>query len=577
MNIQKKLITYITKAALKSNISKKNIKLIKLSSKSNFGHYQINGIIEISKKINTTIKKTSDSIILYLNSKKIFEKIEYSHPGFINIFLKKQWLSKKIENITYCRRLDIKKKKNKNIIIDYSSPNMAKEMHVGHLRSTILGDVMSRVIEFMGYNVIRINHIGDWGLQFGMMIALLKRKNIVINEKNISLKELEILYQKSKILYEKSENFKKESEKYLTKLNNSHHHYISLWKKIIQTTVIENQKIYKKLNVKLKKKNITGESFYIPMIRNMISDLKKKKIAMENDGKTIIYLDEIKNKKGEKMGVVIQKKNNNFLYSTIDIACLKYRIETLKAKRIIYYTDVRQKQHLKQIQIIAKKAGYIKKKIKIEHHEFGMVLNKKNQPFKTRDGKLIKLKTLIKKSIQKSIKIIKKKNPSFNNKKILYLSKIIGISAIKYADLSKNRKKNYIFDWKNMLSFNGNTALYIQYTYTRIQSIIKKSKYSIRQLNVKCILNTDLEIKLSIKLLQFEEIITSMIKDGKPHILCLYLFQISSLFTTFYEKYPIIYTSTIKTQKSRIKLSFLIGKTIKLGLKILGIPTLKFL
>ncbi|CAL4042601.1 Arginine--tRNA ligase [Buchnera aphidicola (Takecallis arundicolens)] len=577
MNIKTIIKKDLEKSILQSKIPKKYLNNIKISSKSKIAHYQINGIISIAKILNYNTKLLSIKIIYFLKKNIIYKDIQYSHPGFINIFLNNEWLSDKLEYLIYSHRIGLPKEKKKNIIIDYSSPNMAKEMHVGHLRSTILGDTMVRLLEFLGHNVIRVNHIGDWGAQFGMLIAFLNMKYEKNKDINLSLKNLEKFYQKSKKLYDKNQEFKKKSYDCLILLQKKYKKYMKIWNKIIKITMQENNKIYKLLNVTLNNNHITGESFYIQFLPNMILELQDKKIAQEKDGNIIIYLNQMKNKFGKPMGVIIQKKNTTFLYSTIDLACLKYRIQTLNANRIIYYTDIRQKQHFNQIEIIAKKAGYITQDFKLEHHAFGMVLTKENKPFQTRNGKLIKLNTLIKTAINKSKKIIKQKKPYLRKNKVLYLSKIIGISAIKYADLSKNREKNYIFDWDCMLSFHGNTALYIQYTYTRIQSILKKSKFYPLKIYSRILLKKQTEINLAIKILQFPDVIYNIKKNGRPHVLCLYLFQLSSLFSIFYEKYPILYTKTIKIKKSRLKICFLIAKTIKLGLKILGIKTVNFM
>ncbi|WP_343128342.1 arginine--tRNA ligase [Buchnera aphidicola (Takecallis taiwana)] len=573
MNITKIIKKDIMQSALHANIPKKYLYNIKISLKSKMAHYQINGMMNIAKILNHDIKNLSNKIIFFIKKNTIYQDIQYSHPGFINIFLKQEWLSEKLEDIIYSQNMGLLKEKKKNIVIDYSSPNMAKEMHVGHLRSTILGDVMARVLEILGHNVIRVNHIGDWGAQFGMLIAFLKKKYKQYNNINISLKNLEKFYQESKKLYDENPEFQKKSNQCLLLLQQNYKKYIKIWKTIIKITIKENNKIYKLLNVQLNDKHIIGESFYIKFLPEMILELKKKNIAHEKNGKIIIYLNNIQNKHGKPMGVIIQNKNTTFLYATIDLACLRYRINTLLANRIIYYTDIRQRQHFNQILLIGKQAGYITENSTLEHHAFGMVLTKENKPFKTRNGKLIKLNTLIQKAIKKSKIIIKQKKPHLRKNKVSYLSQIIGISAIKYADLSKNREKNYIFDWDCMLSFQGNTALYIQYTYTRIQSIIKKSRFSPLKIYTTIILTTEVETNLAIKILQFTDIIKHIKKYGTPHVLCSYLFQLASLFSIFYEKYSIIHAKTIAIQKSRIKISFLVAKTIKLGLKILGIKT----
>ncbi|CAL4320362.1 arginine--tRNA ligase [Buchnera aphidicola] len=575
MDIKKVLLKDLKKIILKNNISINYINHINLTTKSKIGHYQINGIITISKILQIKTLEISKKIIFGLQNNKRYKKIKYSEPGFINIFLNTFWISKITETIIHCKRLGISKKNPQNVIIDYSSPNMAKEMHVGHLRSTVIGDSMARIIEFCGNNITRVNHIGDWGIQFGMLIALIKKKKIKFSKVNITLQEIEKFYQESKKLYDTDDSFKKQSDKYFIDLQNYHTTYTKIWKKIVNITIQENNVIYKLLNIKLNNNNIIGESFYVNMLPKILLDLKKKKITSQYKGDTLVYLDEIQNKDGKPMGVILQKQDHRFLYSTIDLACLKYRINVLKANRIIYYTDIRQKQHLTQVSIIAKKAQYIPQEFDLEHHTFGMILSKNNKPFKTRDGKLIKLHSLIKEAIKKAEIIIKEKNKNFRKKKIIYLSRIIGISAIKYFDLSKNRKKNYIFNWEKILSFNSNTALYIQYTYTRIYSIFKKSKIKICHIKSPIILNKKIEINLCIKLLEFEEVIKKIEKQGTPHILCLYLFQVCSLFSVFYEKYPILYAKKIKIKNSRLKLSFLTSRIIKKGLQLLGIQTVK--
>ncbi|QCI23791.1 arginine--tRNA ligase [Buchnera aphidicola (Macrosiphoniella sanborni)] len=538
------------------------------------GHYQLNNLIKIANILKLDVYELSQKIILNINKKNIYKEMTFSKPGFINIFLRRHWISKQLEKIFISSRLGINRVISKNIVIDYSSPNIAKEMHIGHLRSTIIGDVTARVLDFLGHNVIRANHIGDWGTQFGMLIAYLEKKNLFYNC-NLSLKKLEKYYCEAKKTYDTNQLFAEKSRKYVVKLQNGDKHCCSIWKKIVSITMIENYKIYKRLNVTLKNIHTVGESLYNKMLPNIVKDLKKKKIAIEKNGATIVFLEEFKNRSGESMGVVIQKKDKGFLYSTTDIACFKYRYEKLCADRIIYYTDARQSQHLIQAWIIAKKANYIPKNLLLEHHMFGMMLAKNKRPFKTRDGNTIKLAELLDESIERAIFLIKKKQPNISKKKLIPLAKIIGVSSVKYFDLSKNRHTNYIFNWDEMLSFEGNTAPYIQYAYTRISSIIKKSIIPIHQLKGKIILQQEIEIILALKILEFEEIIILISEKGTPHLLCKYLYQLATIFSHFYENYSILFSKKIKIYKSRLKLSILTAKTLKKGLNILGIKIVK--
>ncbi|QIE01969.1 arginine--tRNA ligase [Buchnera aphidicola] len=572
-------ITHLIKTDIENtliNIGYKNFckPIIILSKKTHLGHYQLNNLIKIANILKLDTYELSKKIIFNIKKKNIYKKITFSQPGFINIFFSRRWLAKQLETIFISSRLGINRMVKKNIVIDYSSPNIAKEMHIGHLRSTIIGDVTARVLDFLGHNVIRANHIGDWGTQFGMLIAYLQQKDILTNN-NLSLKELESYYCKAKKKYDINKKFAEKSRKYVVKLQNGDIYCHSIWKKLVSITMTENYKIYKKLNVTLENIHTIGESVYNKMLPNIIEDLISKKIAIKKNGATIVFLKEFKNRLGESMGVVIQKQDTGFLYSTIEIACLKYRHEVLHADRIIYYTDSRQSQHLMQSWIIAKKANYIPKDLLLEHHTFGMMLSINKRPFKTRDGNNIKLTDLLNESIERAKHLIQKKQPNLSKKKLLTLATIIGISAVKYSDLSKNRHTNYIFNWDDMLSFEGNTAPYIQYAYTRISSIIKKSIIPIHKLKEQIILKKDIEITLAIKILEFEEIILLLAEKGTPHILCKYLYQLATNFSSFYENCSILFAKNINTYKSRLKLSILTAKTLKKGLNILGIKIVK--
>ncbi|AEO08047.1 arginine--tRNA ligase [Buchnera aphidicola] len=572
-------ITYLIKKDIEHtliDIGYKNFckPIIVSSKKTKLGHYQVNNLIKIANILKLDVYELAKKIILHIKKKNIYKKITFSQPGFINIFFCNHWISDQLETIFTSSRLGINRVVSKNIIIDYSSPNIAKEMHVGHLRSTIIGDVTVRALNFLGHNVIRANHIGDWGTQFGMLIAYLEKINVLKNY-NLSLKELESYYCKAKKKYDIDKKFAEKSRKYVVKLQNGDQYCYSIWKKLVSITMLENYKIYNRLNVTLKKIHTIGESFYNTMLPDLITDLKNKKIAVQKNGVTIVFLKEFKNRLGQAMGVVIQKQDTGFLYSTIEIACLKYRYEKLCADRIIYYTDSRQSQHLIQAWTIAKKANYIPSHLLLEHHIFGMMLSKNKRPFKTRDGNNIKLKALLDEAIDRAINLIKKKKPHLPKKKLISLAEIIGISAVKYSDLSKNRNTNYVFNWDEMLSFEGNTAPYIQYAYTRISSIIKKSIIPIHQLKEKIILKKEIEITLAIKILEFEEIILLISQKGTPHILCKYLYQLATNFSHFYENCSILFSKKINTYKSRLKLSILTAKTLKKGLNILGIKIVK--
>ncbi|WP_075431865.1 arginine--tRNA ligase [Buchnera aphidicola] len=571
MYVQKFLNNKIYKIGIKIGAPKKFDPIIKINHKKKNIDYQCNGIIKLSNMLHEKkyqfAKKIADSLKLSPD----FQCVSVSQPGFINIQFSQLWLLKHINSLSQKKNIRIKTKNKKIVIIDYSSPNIAKELHIGHLRSTILGDATVRIMKFLGHQVIKQNHIGDWGTQFGMLIAYLYDQK---KEKNL-LNKSEKIYQKAYKKYIINKEFAKKTKKYVVKLQNHNKKCLYIWRKIVQKTIEKNQKIYEKLNVKLKKKDIYGESFYNFMLPDIVKDLQNKGIATLYKGAVIIYTDKFKNRNGKNMGIIIKKKNGAFLYTTTDIACLKYRYETLKANQIIYYTDIRQKQHLLQVWYIAKKAGYIPENLILEHHSFGMILSKNKKPFKTRDGNVIKLKDLLDEGISRAKKILQEKNSKLNKKEIKETAKIIGIGAIKYFDLSKNRNHDYIFDWNQMLSFTGNTAPYIQYAYTRIQSILKKFYNDHQKKNIHHTIHiyTKFERQLILKILQFEEVVYSIEKKGTPHLMCNYLYELSENFSHFYENCSILLSNDQKTKYSRLTLVQLTAKIIKIGLNILGIDT----
>lgn len=575
MNISSLLKDIIENIFKKLNLAtKKNIKL-KKSIYSKFGDYQLNITDSILKNDNVKYKKLAKIIKEELKYKKEINKVDISYYGYINIFLNPNWVSEQLDKILNSSRLYVHKTKSpKKIAIDYSAPNIAKEMHIGHLRSTIIGDAMVRILQFLGHKVIRCNHIGDWGTNFGILIAYFKYKKNINNINKIKLRDLEIIYSKSKKHYYENKKFAEKSRKYVVELQSGDKSCYKIWQKLIKITMEENKKIYKMLNVTLKEKDTMGESIYNKFLPKIIEDLKVKGLVTQYKGANVIILDNFKNKLGEKMGVVIQKSDGAYLYSTTDIASIKYRFEKFKVEKIIYYVDFRQKQHLQQVFQIVRLAKYIPKSLQLEHHYFGMILDENKKPFKTRSGNTIKLIDLLNESIKKANFIIKKNNPNIDKKELNKYANILGIGAIKYADLSKNRIKNYIFNWNEMLNFEGNTILYIQYAYVRTISILNNIKIKEINKNKTLSLKSEQEIKLGICLLQLEEILYQTTNNGMPHILCNYLYELSNFFSSFYETCEILKNKNNDKKITRIKLVLITSKTIKKGLNLLGIKVL---
>ncbi|WP_392562297.1 arginine--tRNA ligase [Orbus sturtevantii] len=575
MNIQLLLSDKIKQAMVAAGAPSDCDALIKQSAKAQFGDYQANGIMAAAKKLSMNPRQLAEEVVKHLSIADYVSKIEIAGPGFINLFLNEHWLAKQADLTLFNEKLNLTlADKPQNIVIDYSAPNVAKEMHVGHLRSTIIGDASVRVLSFLGHNVIKANHVGDWGTQFGMLIAYLEKMQNE-NANDMALSDLESFYRESKKHYDEDPIFAEKARNYVVKLQGGDEYCRAMWRKLVDITMTQNIATYKRLNVTLSLEDTMGESIYNSMLPDVVTDLKAKGIAVESDGATVVFLDEFKNKEGEPMAMIIQKRDGGYLYATTDITAVKYRYEELHADRILYYTDSRQHQHLEQVWQVAHKANYIPSSLQLEHHMFGMMLGKDGKPFKTRSGDTVKLNDLLDEATERATALIKSKNPDLSNEELATIVDAVAIGAVKYADLSKNRTTDYVFDWDNMLSFEGNTAPYLQYAYTRVLSIFRKADLSVDNLDGYINLKHDKERALAVKLLQFNEAVNVVANDGLPHVLCAYLYDIATLFSSFYEHCPVLSAETEQLKQSRLKLAALTAKTLKIGLDMLGIKTIE--
>ena len=575
MNIQSILSEKIKQAMIAAGADAQCEALVRQSGKVQFGDYQANGIMPVAKKLGLNPREFAQSVLDKAELQDIAEKTEIAGPGFINIFLKETWLADKISCAVQDPKLGVHNPKKQTVVVDYSSPNVAKEMHVGHLRSTIIGDAVVRTLEFLGNHVIRANHVGDWGTQFGMLIAYLeKMENEHATEMELS--DLEAFYRAAKKHYDEDPVFAEKARNYVVKLQSGDEYCRTMWQKLVKITMQQNQHNYDRLNVTLTDKDVMGESLYNPMLPGIVEDLKKQGLAVEDDGALVVYLDEFKNKDGDPMGVIVQKKDGGFLYTTTDIAAAKYRYETLKANRALVFSDTRQSQHMQQAWLITRKAGYVPDSFQLEHKNFGMMLGKDGKPFKTRSGDTVKLADLLDEAIERAGVLISQKSTALSEQEKADVIEAVGIGSVKYADLSKNRTTDYVFDWDNMLSFEGNTAPYMQYAYTRIRSIFNRSQIALSEVEQAQLSITDeKERALAIKLLQFEEAVQVVGKEGTPHVLCAYLYELAGVFSSFYEHCPILNNDDQQVKLSRLKLALLTERTLKQGLDLLGIKTVE--
>jgi len=575
VNIQALLSEKVSQAMIAAGAPADCEPQVRQSAKVQFGDYQANGMMAVAKKLGMAPRQLAEQVLTHLDLSGIAGKVEIAGPGFINIFLDPAFLAQGVSDALASERLGVTRPEAQTVVIDYSAPNVAKEMHVGHLRSTIIGDASVRTHEFLGHKVIRANHVGDWGTQFGMLIAFLELKQQE-NAGDMALADLEGFYREAKKHYDEDEAFAEKARGYVVKLQGGDDYCLQMWRKLVDITMSQNQLTYERLNVTLTRDDVMGESLYNPMLPGIVADLKAKGLATESEGATVVFLDEYKNKEGDPMGVIVQKKDGGYLYTTTDIACAKYRYETLHADRVLYYIDSRQHQHLMQAWTIVRKAGYVPDSVPLEHHMFGMMLGKDGKPFKTRAGGTVKLSDLLDEALERARRLVAEKNPEMPADELEKLANAVGIGAVKYADLSKNRTTDYVFDWDNMLAFEGNTAPYMQYAYTRVLSVFRKAG-----LEESAIINAPVtiadarEAQLAARLLQFEETLNVVAREGTPHVMCSYLYDLAGLFSGFYEHCPILTADSEAIRNSRLKLALLTAKTLKLGLDTLGIETVE--
>lgn len=551
--------------------------LIAPGKKAGFGDYQANCAMGAAKAMGTNPRELAAKIVAALDLAGIAEKVEIAGPGFINIDLNPEWLGEQIAKAQSDARLQVEQvAAPQNVVIDYSGPNLAKEMHVGHLRSTIIGDSLARLLEFQGHNVIRQNHVGDWGTQFGMLIAELEEQLGAKGDEAMALKDLEVFYQQAKKHFDDDEAFANKAREYVVRLQSGDAQMLKLWEQFKTISLHHSTEIYQQLNVTLKDTDVRGESFYNNDLAPVVKELQDQGLAVESDGAQVVFLQELADKEGNPSPMIIQKQGGGFLYATTDLAALRYRVNTLKANRIMYFIDARQSLHMQQVFTLSRKAKFVDESVSLEHLAFGTMMGSDGKPFKTRTGGTVKLAELLTEAVERAGALVSEKNPDLSADEIAEISRKVGIGSVKYADLCKTRTNDYIFSWESMLSFEGNTAPYLQYAFTRVQSIFRKAGVTPQSLTNAIIIGTEQEKTLAIKLLQFSEVLDQVAREAMPHLLCTYLYEIASLYMTFYEACPILKDGIAPdVRDSRLRLCHLVAKTIEQGLELLGIEVME--
>lgn len=544
------------------------------STHPTFGHYQCNSAMKIAKALKTNPRKLAEEVVEKWKTNNAIEKLEVAGPGFINITLTKEFLSKELTEVSRDSRLGVPPLKEvKKVIVEFSSPNVAKELHVGHLRSTIIGESLARLFEFLGHDVLRLNHIGDWGTQFGMLITYLKEyePDILSGTKQTDLSSLMNWYRASKKRFDEDPEFKKRAQTQVVSLQGGEKNALAAWEKIREISRKGFQEIYDFLDITLTER---GESYYNEMLPQVVADYEKKGIIEVSDGAKCVFLEGFKTKEGTPLPMILQKSDGGYNYATTDSAAIHQRVEEEKGDRIIYVVDAGQQLHFQMVFAAAIKADYYDpKKVQIEHVPFGVVLGPDGKKFKTRSGETEKLIDLLKEAVRRARHLLKKRLQDANENELDELSKILGVDAVKYADLSCHRLKDYVFSYDRMLNFEGNTAAYLLYSYVRIQGIKRRCNKDIQALSATTPiqLKHPSEIALGLKLRQFGETLAFMDRDLLPNRLSDYLYDLAEKFHAFFRDCRVEGT---QEENSRLVLCELTGRMLKQGLYILGLKTM---
>ncbi len=537
------------------------------------GDFASNIAMMLAKPAGMKPRDLAQKLIDAIPADSSVSKVEIAGPGFLNFFQNSAALAQRLDTALADPHLCVSKTSPaQRVVVDLSSPNLAKEMHVGHLRSTIIGDAVARVLEFLGDEVIRQNHVGDWGTQFGMLLAFLE-ENPAAAETELS--DLEQFYRAAKQRFDESAAFAERARELVVKLQAGDADCLRLWKQFNEISLSHCQKVYDRLNVKLTPDDVKGESAYNAELADIVDALREMGLLSESNGAQCVFLDEFKNAEGNPLPVIVQKAGGGYLYATTDLASMRYRSQQLKADRALYFVDQRQALHFQMAFEVARRAGFVHSDMQLEHMGFGTMNGADGRPFKTRDGGTVKLVDLLDEAEQRAYSLVKGKNPELDDTELRHIARAVGIGAVKYADLSKHRTSDYSFNFEQMLSFEGNTAPYLLYAYTRVASVFRKLGTDMEELSGEIHLEAEQEQALGAKLAQFSEVLNGVGEKGVPHLLCSYLYDLAGLFSGFYEHCPILTAQSDTLKQSRLRLAALTGRTLKQGLELLGLETLE--
>ncbi|MGW7512951.1 arginine--tRNA ligase [Streptomyces massasporeus] len=552
-----------------------------LLRRSDRADFQANGILALAKKEKANPRELATQVVSGVESGELIKDVEVSGPGFLNITLTDRAIT---ENLAAryaddTGRLGVPHAEQPGTtVIDYAQPNVAKEMHVGHLRSAVIGDAVVQLLEFTGENVIRRHHIGDWGTQFGMLIQYLEEHPHELDHKadeasgEEAMSNLDRLYKAARKLFDADEEFKTRARRRVVDLQAGDPQTLATWQKFVDESKIYFFSVFEKLDMEIRDADIVGESGYNDMLAETCRLLEESGVAVRSEGALCVFFDDIKGPDGNPVPLIVQKSDGGYGYAATDLSAIRDRVFNLKANSIIYVVDARQSLHFKMVFETARKAGWLGDDVKAHQLAFGTVLGKDGKPFKTREGETVRLVDLLDEAIDRASAVVREKAQDLSEEEIAERGTQVGVGAVKYADLSTSANRDYKFDLDQMVSLNGDTSVYLQYAYARIQSILRKAGASRPVAHPELELH-EAERALGLHADSFAATVAEAATEYAPHKLAAYLYQLASLYTTFYDKCPVLKAETQEQIENRLFLCDVTARTLHRGMALLGIRT----
>ncbi|MGA5166853.1 MULTISPECIES: arginine--tRNA ligase [Streptomyces] len=550
-----------------------------LLRRSDRADFQANGILALAKKLKGNPRELAAKVVEAIGADDVCKDIEVSGPGFLNITVADKAITETLAARAADDRLGVPyAEKTGTTVIDYAQPNVAKEMHVGHLRSAVIGDAMVKIMEFAGEKVIRRHHIGDWGTQFGMLIQYLMEHPHELDHKDAdvsgeeAMSNLNRLYKAARALFDSDEEFKARSRDRVVALQSGDEETLALWQRFVDESKIYFYSVFNKLDMEIADPDVVGESGYNDMLDETCRLLEESGVAVRSEGALCVFFDDVKGPDGNPVPLIVKKSNGGYGYAATDLSAIRDRVQNLGADTLVYVVDARQSLHFKMVFETARRAGWLGDQVHAVQLAFGTVLGKDGKPFKTREGETVRLVDLLDEAIDRAAAVVREKAQDLTEDEIAERAAQVGIGAIKYADLSTSASRDYKFDLDQMVSLNGDTSVYLQYAYARIKSIIRKAGDAEPAAHPDIAL-APAERALGLHLDRFAETLTEVASSYEPHKLAAYLYQLASHYTTFYSECPVLKADTPEQVENRLFLCELTARTLHQGMALLGIRT----